>query len=65
MCDVNQEFMTEYSILDRLFEKIPGYDGWSGYLEDDAFNNPAMNVQRTEERLNTAFYHRFYEVSFL
>ena len=50
-----------YEFLDDIMAEIPGQDNYPGDLKDDAFDELALNY-KTEQPLNTAYYHRYYKV---
>ena len=55
---------SKWSLLDRLFEEIPGTDGYNAELIDDAFNNHIKRFdapEGDETPLNTNQYHRWYQ----
>ena len=50
-----------YNFLDEMMEQIPGKDNYGGVLYDDAFGIDAYHYNDNTQKLNTAFYHRFYQ----
>ena len=50
-----------YGLLDELMEEIPGKDNYGAVLYDDAFSIEAYHYKNNTQKLNTAYYHRFYQ----
>lgn len=55
-----------YGLIDDLMYQVPGKDGYSANLQDDAFGAVATEINADENGdkapLNTAFYTRYYSI---
>ena len=55
---------SKWSLLDRLFEQIPGPDGYGAHLEDTAFDNVIKRYDAAAADatpLNVNYYHRWFQ----
>ncbi|XP_013402811.1 uncharacterized protein LOC106168331 [Lingula anatina] len=50
-----------YGLLDELMSEIPGKDNYGAQLTDEAFDNPAHTIDLNGDKVNTAYYHRWWK----
>ena len=49
-----------YGFLDQLMYEIPGLDNYKAKIQDNAFNQLAMDLPKVKEPLDAGYYHRWY-----